>query len=88
MATGPLRVWTQKVEDWREAGRTLGWRYEGVLVDTPNVSALRERLVILTHVPAPLPSRLRSVEEAALLRARALLDQQIQTIRSAQDRSS
>lgn len=46
-----------------------GWRYEVVLSDTPNESAVRERLKILTHVPAPLPPGSQELRLAALRRA-------------------
>jgi hypothetical protein len=74
MATGPLLVLREKTTPQMEAGRRpTGRRYQAELVDTPKVSAQKERLVIVTHVPAPLHPRLRSVEEAALRRVRALL---------------
>ncbi len=32
------------------------WRYEAEWADTPNVSVQKDKLTILTHVSAPLPS--------------------------------
>jgi hypothetical protein len=51
------------------------------LADTPNISAQTERLIAQTLVPLPLPPDQKSVELAALIRVRDLLDKQIAEIR-------
>jgi hypothetical protein len=53
-----------------------------VAADTPNVSAQREVLYIRTQLSPPYPSHQQAVELAALIRARDLLDAQIQAMQS------
>ena len=60
----------------------MEWRYEAELSDIPNVSAQREQLTILTHVPAPLPAGEKGLHLAALRRVRDLLTAQIEAMQS------
>lgn len=83
MAVKPYRMTREiRVDPTSPPRLPLEWRYEAELSDTPNVSAQRERLTILTHVPAPLPADAPELPLAALLRVRDLLDQQIAAMRS------
>lgn len=55
-----------------------GWRIEMELADTPNVSAQKEHLLLVTHVSGQFPDHPQALHLAALLRVRDLLTAQIE----------
>jgi len=59
-----------------------GYRVELVLENSPDQSRVKERLVILTHVRPPYQDHPQALGLAALLRVRALLDEQIEAMQS------
>ena len=65
-----------------QPGQFLGQDVVVEAVDTPDVSAQIETLTIRTRVSPPLPNHPPAVELAALIRARDLLDAQIQAMQS------
>lgn len=74
MATGPYSV-VRQVSDQPQ------WPIPpGQAVDTMNVSAQKERLIVQTLLSPPYPSHPQGLELAALIRARDLLDAQIQAM--------
>jgi hypothetical protein len=71
-----------KTSEMMILGEPPTWRIEMELADTPNVSAQRERLTIVTQVSAPLPDHPQGLELAALRRVRDLLTAQIEAMQS------
>jgi hypothetical protein len=76
----------QMVRRVREAISLAGtpplWDCHLELTDTPNISEQKEWLAIRTCVSPPLPNHPQALELAALLRARDLLEQQINAMQS------
>ena len=68
----------------RAADPSDAFRYEVFLADHASEPLQKERLSILTHVPAAFPiAGQQELHLAALVRVRALLDRQILALRSA-----
>lgn len=63
-------------------GHPPSWRCEYILQDTPNESLVRERLLILTHISAPLSDHSPTLILAALLHVHELLGRQIEAMKS------
>jgi hypothetical protein len=73
---------TLEFADTPAPGSVQTWRIQMQLVDTMAISAQRERLVVVTHVSAPLPHHPQTLELAALLRVRELLSAQSEAMQS------
>jgi hypothetical protein len=82
MADGPYTFF-RRISGPTAVGPDQTIRYEIELADIANVSAQRERLTILTHVPLPLPDGLQAMQVAALQHVRDLVAAQIVAIQSA-----
>ncbi len=78
----PYQMVRRKAEPVPVSENPPTWRIELELADTPNVSAQREQLVILTHVPVSEHSRNATLELAALRHVQALLSKQIEMMQS------
>jgi hypothetical protein len=81
MPTKPYQM-MRKISESVVPGQTAMWRLEMDLSDTPNVSAQRERLIIVTQISGPLPTHPQALELAALLHVRSLLSEQIEAMQS------
>jgi hypothetical protein len=73
---------TQIISETMAVESATVWRVELHLVDTPNVTEQRERLIIQTQVFGPLPDHPHGLELAALKRVRDLLSAQIKAMQS------
>jgi len=83
MTTELLLVTNETRRDVTPAGCPApAWEFEVELVDTLNVSEQKDVITIRTRVSPPLPDHPQAHRLAALLRARALLDAQIQEMQS------
>jgi hypothetical protein len=81
MATGPYEIVRQIHPPSSPAilGDQTTWDVEVEAIDTTQ-SGQHERILIRTTVSTPLPDHPQAVELAALLRARSLIDAQIQAM--------
>ena len=85
MATGPYSVVRQvsAQPQWPiPLGQPQAHLVQVEAVDTMNVSAQEERLIVQTLLSPPYPNHPQGLELEALIRARDLLDAQIQAMQS------
>jgi hypothetical protein len=81
MAQGPYQI-VVEVQHPERLGPPPQGCVQVTAVDTPNVSAQKEVLYIRTQVSPPYPNHPQAKVLAALIRARDLLDAQIQAMQS------
>jgi hypothetical protein len=81
MVSGPYQIVRQIHQPSPPAilGDQTTWDVEVEAIDT-TLSGQNERILICTTVSTPLPDHPQAVELAALLRARSLIDAQIQAM--------